>query len=161
MKIRILLFLLVANTALAQDPAGWTSFSWLAGCWAGTGKTDYSEQWMAPAGGIMLGMSRTVREGKATGFEFLRIVQEGGKFCYIARPSDQSETRFELVKSGALEMVFENPKHDFPQRIVYRLQADGTLLARIEGKQDGKDEAVDFPMKRTQCAGEAAVCSAE
>ena len=158
----MLLLLLAGSTAIAQEPAaGWTSFNWLAGCWAGTGKTNYEEQWMAPAGGIMLGMSRTVREGTAAGFEFLRIVHDGGKFFYIAKPSDQSEARFELVKSGALEMVFENPKHDFPQRIVYRLQPDGTLLARVEGKLNGKDHAVDFPMKRTQCAGESAVCSAE
>ncbi|HSP07904.1 MAG TPA: DUF6265 family protein [Acidobacteriota bacterium] len=161
MKQLLLLLLLAAATVSAEEPAAWTSMSWLAGCWTGTGKVDMMEHWMPPGGGMMLGMSRTVREGKSTVFEFMRIVQDGGKCYFVARPSDQAETRFELVKSGPLEMVFENTRHDFPQRILYRLQPDGTLMARIEGKQDGKDEAVDFLMKRTQCAGESAVCQAE
>ena len=29
--------------------------------------------------------------------------------------------------------LFENTAHDFPQRIIYRRDADGSLLARIEG----------------------------
>ena len=47
---------------------------WLAGCWVmtrGDGVTE--EHWMKPAGGSMLGMSRSVRGGKTAEFEFLQI----------------------------------------------------------------------------------------
>ena len=47
-------------------------------------------------------------------------------------------------------MVFENPKHDFPQRIRYRLKGD-TLHARIEGTINGKERAIDFPYQRASC----------
>jgi hypothetical protein len=40
--------------------------------------------------------------------------------------------------------VFENPQHDFPKVITYRLEGDGTLVAVIEG--DGK--RVEFKFRR-------------
>jgi hypothetical protein len=55
------------------------------------------------------------------------------------------------VQCSDSEAVFENPQHDFPRRIVYRLQAAGSLMARIEGTENGKDRAVDFPMQRVKC----------
>lgn len=162
-RLVLLLLLLSASVLPAEEKATLASLEWLAGCWTGpaNGQYQYTEQWMAPAGGIMLGMSRTVRPGKSTLFEFIRIVEEAGKLVYIARPSDQPEARFTLTKFSSLELIFENAQHDYPQRIVYRLQPDGSLVARIEGKSHGKDEASEFPMKRTQCAGESSVCSAE
>jgi hypothetical protein len=55
-----------------------------------------------------------------------------------------------LVKSSPGELTFENLQHDFPQRIIYRV--DGRKLhARIEGTKDGKTRGVDFPYTRTKC----------
>ena len=48
-------------------------------------------------------------------------------------------------------MVFENPTHDFPQRVIYRLDDAGVLRARIEGLVAGKPRAEDFPMRRVRC----------
>ena len=52
-------------------------------------------------------------------------------FAYVARPSGQPETTFPLVKASATELVFENPTHDFPQRILYRKASDGTVSAAV------------------------------
>ena len=49
------------------------------------------------------------------------------------------------------EVIFENPDHDFPQRVIYRLISDEDLLGRIEGMIDGKERAVDFPLKNIDC----------
>ena len=49
------------------------------------------------------------------------------------------------------QAVFENPQHDFPTKIVYGLQADGSLLAAIEGPgRDGKPRRVEYPYKRVK-----------
>ena len=99
----------------------------------------------------MLGMSRTVKNGKTTGFEFLRIVEDESGIHYISRPSqNKEETSFKLTKSDAREVVFENPTHDFPQRIIYRLEKTN-LFARIEGKNNGKFMGIDFPMTKAKC----------
>ena len=47
-------------------------------------------------------------------------------------------------------LVFENPKHDFPQRIGYQRKGNA-LLAWIEGTQNGKVRRVEFPYLRTSC----------
>lgn len=51
-----------------------TSLEWLAGCWAiEGGEPGSGEQWMAPAGGAMLGVGRTVRRGTTVAHEFMQI----------------------------------------------------------------------------------------
>jgi uncharacterized protein DUF6265 len=127
-------------------------FSWLAGCWEG-GRPGVvrEEQWTKPAGGSMLGMGRTVANAKTVEFEFMRIHQDKEEIFYTARPSGQPEASFKLVSQNGQAATFENPQHDFPQRVIYRRQQDGSLLARIEGTVNGKDRAIDFPFKRARC----------
>ncbi len=107
---------------------------------------------MPPAGGTMLGVNRMVRDSKTVAFEFMRIVeQDNGGIEFMASPSGQGTTSFLMVSVNDREVIFENPDHDFPQRIIYRLLSDEDLLGRIEGTIDGEERAVDFPMKRTEC----------
>lgn len=128
--------------------------AWLTGCWQmhdPTKNLRITEQWMAPDGGAMLGMSRTVRNGKMTGHEFLRLVRDEISVIYVSRPSqNSSDTTFRIMKWSSNEVTFANPAHDFPQRIVYKLDGD-KLNARIEGTVDGKTRAFDFPFLRTRC----------
>jgi hypothetical protein len=51
----------------------------------------------------------------------------------------------------ATEYVFENPAHDFPQRIIYRRGSEGWLYATIEGKLKGEDRKVVYPYRRIDC----------
>lgn len=126
--------------------------AWLTGCWDGSGgNREYLEQWMRPSGQTMLGMSRTVIGGKTVEFEFVQIREREGDLFYIAKPSGQSEASFKLIKYNNQEAVFENPQHDFPQRVIYRLEKDGSLAAAIEGMSKGKLKHIDFPMKRVKC----------
>jgi hypothetical protein len=108
------------------------------------------EHWMAPAAGVMLGMSRTVMRGKAIEHEFLQIREgPGGALYYVAMPSGQKEAAFQVKSLSATEAVFENLQHDFPQRISYALQPDGSLLAAIEGPgQNGQVRRVEFSYRR-------------
>jgi hypothetical protein len=130
-----------------------SDLDWLAGCWAGDGSEAGSgENWMTPAGGMMLGVGRTVRAGKAVAFEFMRIVEsEDGSLRFFAAPAGRDATPFELVELGDRQVVFENPEHDFPQRIIYRLISNTRLLGRIEGTTNGDITAADFPMTRAEC----------
>jgi len=56
---------------------------------------------------------------------------------------------FEAVTVSATEAVFENPRHDFPQRVIYS-KTDAGLTARIEGTMNGKSRGVDFLYARCQ-----------
>ncbi|MGB5815735.1 MAG: DUF6265 family protein [Thermoanaerobaculia bacterium] len=134
------------------EAASVEDLAWLAGCWASVGaEAGSGEQWMEPAGGTLLGVNRTVKGSETVAHEFMQIREtESGEIEFIANPSGQSEAAFSLVGLSADEVVFENPDHDFPQRIIYRLKGDD-LEGRIEGKVKGELKGVDFPLKRVDC----------
>jgi hypothetical protein len=149
-----LLTLATLSAPAAQaPPAGkLDTIAWLAGCWTSdAGGRQVDEHWMKPLGGTMMGMSRTVVGGKTVGSEVLLIRATDADVAYVARPAGQPEASFTLVSATGSEARFENPRHDFPQRIIYRLNPDGSLHARIEGTRDGKVHRVDFPMTRGKC----------
>ena len=153
MTCRLICLIALAVVPVTALPASITDLAWLSGCWAATDQdTGSGEQWMPPAGGTMLGMSRTVSDGETIAFEFIRIVSTGdGGLVFIASPSGQNTTGFALVSVTDHEVIFENPDHDFPQRIIYRLLSDEDMLGRIEGTINGTARAIDFPLKKTVC----------
>jgi Domain of unknown function (DUF6265) len=128
-------------------------FAWLAGCWeTNRNGREINEQWMKPSGGVLLGLGRTVANGKVVEYEFVQIREEkDGSIYYVAKPSGQPEASFKLIKLQNREATFENAEHDFPQRIIYRLEPDGSLFARIEGTSQGKPRGFDYQMKRARC----------
>jgi hypothetical protein len=151
----ILIVLIVRFGLQAQSPQPKINdLSWLAGCWeANVRGREVNEQWMKPGGGIMLGMARTVSQGKAAEFEFTQIREDkDGSIYYVAKPSGQAEASFKLVILKNQKMaVFENPQHDFPQRIIYSRLSDGSLFARVEATVNGQLRGIDYPYKRAKC----------
>ncbi len=151
--MRIVWALIISIVAAQLPPTPTTSadFGFLTGCWSleRSGRI-VEEHWLAPAGGMMLGLSRTVAGAKTVEFEFLQIRESVDGFAYVAKPSNQPEASFALISRDASSVVFENRSHDFPQRISYRRSGD-SLHARIEGTVNGKSRAVDYPYTRTAC----------
>ena len=142
----------ICSPLSAQD-ASLNNFATLSGCWERTEKSGslISEMWMKPAGTSMLGVGRTVKNGKTTDFEFMRIEQQDDGIYYVARPkANTTETAFKLKSAAGSEFTFENPEHDFPQRIIYKIKGSA-LAARIEGTRNGKSMGFDFNMNRTAC----------
>jgi len=138
----------LAATSAPPPAAKVEDLAWMAGSWAGTeGKVQMEEHWTAPKGGAMLGLHRDVAGGKMVGFEFLRIEETPGGVAYLSMPQGRPVTSFPLVQVDGKRVVFENPTHDFPQRIIYWLETDGSLAARIEGTQNGKEESAQWRWK--------------
>ena len=133
------LFLAVVASAFAAMSNDLEGLRFMEGDWRGeSGKARIEEHWIEAAGGIMLGISRTIVSGKTVAFEFLRIEARADGIFYVAQPNGSAPTDFKLTKVSAGEAVFENPQHDHPKIIRYRL-ADDTLVAEVEG-DEGKQE---------------------
>ena len=119
--------------------------SWLAGAWVGTkGSASIEERWSPPGGGAMLGMSRTIKGDSMRAFEYLRIVERDGGLVYVAQPGGHPPTEFALTELGTKRAVFENPRHDSPQRIVYELSAEGTLTASTGFAKGGRPTSFEY-----------------
>ena len=150
------LVLLASLTAQAQaQPI--ERIGWLACCWGSEkGETGSGEQWLPHAGGTMFGIGRTVKGGKTVEYEFLQLrANEQGKLLYTALPSNQKQTTFTEKSFANNEIVFENLQHDFPHRIIYRLESPQKLIARIEGLRTGQPRGIDFPLQRVACGNES------
>jgi hypothetical protein len=142
---------LILAAQLAGPPATIDQMAWLKGCWVQAKPNGSVEElWMTPGGGVMLGMGRTVRDGKLREYEFVRIVEADGSLAYMAEPSGQEKATFPLKSLAADEAVFENTAHDFPQRVIYRRLGPDAVTGRVEGQIGGQTKAIDFPYKRCE-----------
>jgi len=121
--------------------------AWLAHAWVGTKSSGSSveERWSPPLGGAMLAVSRSVNtSGKMFAFEYLRIVERDGGLVYIAQPGGKTPTEFVLTEMTPTRAVFDNPRHDYPKRIVYELSDENTLSATIGYAKGGTPRRFDF-----------------
>jgi hypothetical protein len=141
--------MLLAGRALPpQQPVASTlsHLTWLAGEWKMTrGQACIEEQWTRPVGDMLLGMSRTIENGRTTSFEFMRIVSRADGVYFVAQPGGRPPVDFKLVSESGAELVFGNPGHaDHLKRIIYRRSGVEQLTARIEGQDGGKPFNVDY-----------------
>jgi hypothetical protein len=133
----------------AQSAQDVKAADWLSGCWQVTANGSViDEHWMASRGGVMLGMSRTVRADRVSAFEFVTIRVVDGRLVYEARPSGQMPATFAATSVAANRVVFENPQHDYPKRITY-VRAGDALTASIDDGTGAK--RVDYPYRRVSC----------
>jgi hypothetical protein len=148
-------FIIFASTfafALNQKPASLKDLAFLEGKWiTENGGMTVEEIWSSPAGGMMVGVGKTMRGDKAVFFEFLRIEQRpGGEIVYIAAPRGQGTTEFKLTGGDGKKFIFENPQHDFPQKITYeKIDAD-TVRASIAGPRNGKETVESWEYRRAK-----------
>lgn len=152
-RIVILICWCLTVAALAEDKKTTINdFAWMAGCWGNqTSKSTRDEIWSKASGGTMIGLARVVANGKTSSVEFMRLHQETDGLYFTALIPGEPETSFKLIRMDGKKAIFENLKHDFPQRIIYGQNPDGSLFARIEGEIKGKKREIDFPFQRATC----------
>jgi hypothetical protein len=143
----------------ADKPTGpLAPLAWMRGCWEGkVNQRDFREEWLPPAGDMMIGVSQTTLRDKTIDFEYLRLESRPEGVFYLAAPSGKNEAAFRLAgqaTSGGDEVftfVNATPGAEYPQRIIYRHASEGWLYATVEGKIKGVDKQVIFPMRRVDC----------
>lgn len=116
--------------AAAAGPLAHLAF--MTGEWV-TEDRSVDEVWLAPRGEIMVGLGRTVKDGRTSFFEYLRIEVQGGTPVFLASPNGKSPpVPFKQIESSSTKVVFFNPEHDDPKRITYEREGEG-LRATTEG----------------------------
>lgn len=137
-----------------SNPTHISELSFLAGSWVSeNGSRRLEEHWTIPAGGTMIGMNRMVIGERTASYEYLRIERTEDGIDYVAIPIRQSLTRFRLIECAGDRVVFENPDHDFPNRIIYERSGD-KLIGRIEGMRGGKEASAQWEWIRGTIGGE-------
>lgn len=124
-----------------------SDLAWISGAWVGkrSSGTEVEERWSPPKGGAMLATSRSVNtSGRMSAFEFLRINEREGGLVYVAQPGGAPPTEFILTEWSSKRAVFDNPRHDYPKRIVYELTETGGLVATTGYIKGGTPRRFEF-----------------
>ena len=112
---------------------------WMAGTWTmQDGSAWGDEVWMAPRGGVMIGMARTGFGPELNDWEVTRIQRKAdGRIAYIAQPFGRAPSEFPLAVQSENAIEFANPAHDYPQRIRYWRQGQLLMaeISRIDGSK--------------------------
>ena len=148
------IFLMGASVglALADGPGAGDldRLQWMRGRWVGEKDgVRMEEHWVGPLGGALLGLHGDVKAGRLVSWEFFRIDVSAEGVFYYASPRSAPPTPFKLVELERRRVVFENKTHDFPQRVLYWLDGEGLLHARIEGTRNGASLSEEWAWTRT------------
>ncbi len=123
---------------IQETPEKPTDLHPFVGCWQSEDGLSI-EGWTQDPSGWLFGYA--VNRDKNNQVKFFEQMRFDGEILTVSGPNDDP-TEFKLVKSGP-DYIFENPDHDYPQRISYfpvpgRLDAEISLLDgsnRVEFKK--------------------------
>lgn len=148
----ILFFLLIYFSN--QMNSGNINFDFLIGKWSlETKKGLIVEEWEKVSDTLYKGKSFSVKDNIETLLENIELVKIEKDYYYIPSVVNQNEgkpIKFKLVSSENDKYIFENPEHDYPQRIIYYKSDGKTLNARIEGYNGDYSKGSDFNYKKME-----------
>ena len=126
----------------------------LAGTWKmQAGKKTIYESWKKVNDHEMHGMSYKLSGTDTTIFEQVKLLQKDNAINYIATVKGQNNGQgvaFTLTTSANNTFIFENPAHDFPQRVAYQFISRDSIHAWIDGKNNGKELKEDYYYSRVK-----------
>lgn len=150
----VALIVVLGLPVIAGDPPRTTlaDLEWLLGTWQRQQENGYLyEYWERGDSTYLSGRGYTV-EGKYTvTVELMKMLQTDTAMFFVATvPHNDSSIYFRLISADSGGMVFENPKHDFPTRVIYRAMPPDSMFARIEARIDGQVKGIDFLFSRVK-----------
>ena len=108
---------------------------WLLGCWQS--ERGFQEVWTEKTPTSLLGEGYKLDGVERKPTETMLIQLDDAQVMFTASPVGQKETEFTGVQLIEGFARFENPSHDFPQRIEYRRIGD-TLSAKVSTMDEEK-----------------------
>lgn len=150
----ILLLLAIVSCKNAESPEKdkIKAAGWLIGKWENvTPQGILTETWSKVNDSTFQGNSFFIKEKDTIHFETIKLQQKGEVLTYNATVIGQNNNEavaFEMTNSTEKGLVFENPKHDYPQKISYTKGANNSLTAEISGIQLGKPSSEKYIMTK-------------
>ena len=147
-RVSILLFLLTIIFVSCNNQKGeLEKYSWLIGNWKTIKGTAHYEYWESENDTLYTGFGYRLYGSDTIISETLKIFVREGKTYYCAAVPTQNKgktVRFRLVSNTADSIVFENPNHDFPNRITYLNKGRDKIKTIITGFQQRSSIGVDL-----------------
>jgi len=140
-----------APASTPDGKATLAAMTWLGGTWSGSmwGGT-FTAYYSTPEGGKILSYSKLEKEGKIAFHEFELFESSGDKLVLRPHPGGKPAASFQLTAASAADkkVTFENPKNDFPTRLVYHRVADDRLVITLDDPHGDTKKVETFDLKR-------------
>jgi Domain of unknown function (DUF6265) len=124
--------------------------NWLLGNWENeTENGKLQEIWIVKNDSTFLGQSYFINKKDTIHNETIDLVEDKGVLKYVATIKGENQnlpTTFNFKETEENQLQFENPKHDYPSKILYKLKDSLNLDISISGKQLGKPSSENFKM---------------
>lgn len=135
-----------SRSANAIDQLRWLTGSWMRK----SSRGRVHEKWTLLSDRTFEGRSWRLVDGSETPIESLLLVEMEDEVFYIAKVAENPyPVPFRLTALVDGRAVFENPDHDFPTKIVYARNDDGSMTVSTEGPDaNGELRRVDFEFTR-------------
>ena len=128
------------------------NLEWLVGSWESSSDFgDIQENWEKINDSVFQGTSYLIKEKDTLHSESIALEIKDDQILYVPIVKGQNNDQpviFLLTKQTPNQLVFENPNHDYPKKIVYNQITTDSLVAVISGTQGGKPSSDSFPMKK-------------
>ncbi|KRB56924.1 DUF6265 family protein [Flavobacterium sp. Root186] len=125
---------------------------WLIGNWENTSPDGVlTENWEKLNDSTFNASSYFIKGKDTLHFETIVLAQKGETLTYFATVKGQNEDKavaFPSTAESDKQLVFENAKHDYPQKITYTKGTNNTLTAEISGNLNGKPSSEKFVMTK-------------
>ncbi len=145
--------LLLTQFAFSQSNPIPSIKKWIVGNWkTSLPKGHIIESWSIKNDSTLKSISYIIKpNGDSMLQETVNLEYKKGITNYVVTAADQNDNlpvSFKLIKHQNNKLIFENPEHDFPQRVVYKLISKNKILAWIEGTIKGELKKKEFQMER-------------
>jgi hypothetical protein len=148
----LLLLLTILSCKKGEKTNLLNEIDWLIGTWENNSdKGNLLEIWKKENDSVYSGQSFYIIAKDTLHFETIQLKQISDSLLYRSSVKGQDNDLaldFKLTSKTQNHFVFENPKNDYPKKIVYKLITKDSLVAIISGIQQGKTSSETFSMKK-------------
>ena len=152
MNMKYCLFLVLVGLCSCGVQQEEIDLSSLSGNWITESEgTIFCEDWGVFSGSGLIGIGYMIEGVDTTFTEKLRIFPENGSWIYEATVFEQnnSESIEFIMTSDSLNIfVFENPLHDFPNKITYNFCTPEEMKVNVGNGNPASEMSVSFRTSR-------------
>lgn len=126
--------------------------TWLLGNWESkSAEGSLKENWSQVNDSTFSATSYFINAKDTVHFETINLQQVGEQLTYTATIKGQHNDKpvaFTLFSETEKQVIFENQKNDYPQKISYTKITADSIVAQISGKLQGKQSSEQFGLKK-------------
>lgn len=157
MKKVILILIIILTLASCQKSKEVTKIvgtDWLLGKWMNKSEDGkLLETWTKVNDSLFIGESYFIKEKDTLHSEKIELKQKGENLLYVSTIKGQNNDKpitFVHKPENEKQLVFENPKNQYPKKIAYKRIAKDRLIIEISGIQQEKTSSDRYSMKKTE-----------